>query len=393
VIRFTLLAIVATGWPACAEDALLKDLRSTLLEIRQGPTKSAAPRGGSFRLTVAKHNLRDWVESRLKAFAVRGDEAEFARLLNAELRSAALICGDADGDVACPDWTSSGFLNAVKLSRTHGFIVLQTGVGIECGFDESAYLYSWSDEGWRRTWQTEQNVYEQGKYQPQTIHDVRVSPYSRTNNYVVMTLGSESWCMSNLHNVYYRVFRFGPDPDAKPLVEGALWARIDGDPPIRGSVTVDDALIEATAVGGLEDAYEAVRHYRFDHDDVKRIDPFALSPRDFVYEWLSNEWRAVASWSEAANRRAMLDRHEKLRNRNGNLIYPTMHCPQAPDLWQVGIDFGDAPIGSPPKAPNYFLVRWRPPYEFRMVEVSDRPRSECTEQDRKADEARTLFPQ
>jgi hypothetical protein len=270
----------------------------------------------------------------------------------------------------CPDWTLLGVLNPIELRRTQGFLVLKTGVGIECGFDESAYLYSWSDEGWRRVWQTEQNVYEEKAYQPQTIHKVLVSPYSRTNNYVVLTLGSESWCMSNLHNVYYRVFRLGPDPSARPLVEGAVWAHIAGDPPIHGSVTVDDVLIEATQVGGLEGgAFEAVRHYRFDHDDIKRIDPFALSPRDFVYEWLSNEWRAVVSWSESVSRRTMLDWHEKFGKRNGELIYPTMHCPTTPDLWQVGVEFGDPPpaIGAPPKSPTYFLVRWRPPYDFRMV--------------------------
>ena len=25
----------------------------------------------------------------------------------------------------------------------------------------------------------------------------------------------------------------------------------------------------------------------------------------------------------------------------GELIYPTMHCPTTPDLWQVGVGFGD----------------------------------------------------
>ena len=395
MIRFTLLAFVALGSPGLAQDTQLPGLRAALLGTRQAPGKVDGPRGGSPQLTIAKHQLRDWVEFRLKALSSRGDEAEFARLLNAELRSAGLFCGDdAGGETPCPKWTLLGVLNPMKLFRSPGFLVLQTGVGIECGFDESAYLYSWSDEGWRRVWQTEQNVYEEKLYQPQTIHKVLVSPYSRTNNYVVLTLGSESWCMSDLHNVYYRVFRLGPDPGARPLVEGAVWTHIDGDPPIHGSVTVDDVLIEASQLGGLEGAaFEVIRHYRFDHDNVKRIDPFALCPRDFVYEWLSDEWVQVGSWSESANRRTMLDRHEKLKQRTGQLIYPTMHCPTTPDLWQVGVDFGDQPpIGAPPKAPLYFLVRWRPPYDFRMVELSDRPWPQCTEKDRKADEARTLFP-
>jgi hypothetical protein len=37
-------------------------------------------------------------------------------------------------------------------------------------------------------------------------------------------------------------------------------------------------------------------------------------------------------------------------------------------------------------------VRWQPPYIFRMVQVTDKPTSTCTEVDRAADEHRTLFP-
>jgi hypothetical protein len=40
---------------------------------------------------------------------------------------------------------------------------------------------------------------------------------------------------------------------------------------------------------------------------------------------------------------------------------------------------------------EYFLVRWRPPYHFTMVEVSGHPKPACTEEDREADEPRTLF--
>ena len=65
-------------------------------------------------------------------------------------------------------------------------------------------------------------------------------------------------------------------------------------------------------------------------------------------------------------------------------IHPTMHCPKTPDLWQVGIDFGEHS--------RYFLVRWRPPYNFTMVQMSDHPSPVCTEKDRAADEPRTLFP-
>lgn len=128
---------------------------------------------------------------------------------------------------------------------------------------------------------------------------------------------------------------------------------------------------------------------------MKRVDPLALNPGNFVREWLTHDWRETALWSESANRRSTREWHTKLHRDfvSGEFIYPTMHCPSTPDLWQVGIEFSDpaTPIGAEPKG-TYFLVRWRPPYTFRMVQVSDRTFPTCTEEDPKADESQTLFP-
>ena len=393
---FRLLIILAVCLPGFAADTSLDALSSTLIGMRGKPVGSGGPRGATPQLTITKHQLRDWVESRLIALPERGDEGDLERKLNAELREARLSCGLAVTDQQpCPGWTNLGYLEALKLRRSGVFLILQTGVGIACGFDESAYIYSWSGEGWKRVWQTEQNDYTEKAYNPQTIHSVLLSPYSRTNDYLVLTLGSEPWCSSTLHDVYYRAFRLGPDPEVRPLVEGAEWARIDADPPIHGSVTATDVLVEFSIVGGVDIGYRAVRHYRIGHDEVRRIDPLALSPLNFVYEWLAHEWKEAAFWSEDDNRRSMSDWYNKLHKdrARGEPILPTMHCPTTPDLWQVGIDFSDppTPLDAPPNG-TYFVVRWRPPYQFTMVQVSDRPSPACTEQDRRADEGRTLFP-
>ena len=399
--QLRLLILFALCWPGLAADTAptLDALRLSLIGMRGIAPGSDVPRGATPQLTVAKHLLRDWVESRLPALPQSGDEGALERKLNAELRDAKLFCGEgtADGQ-PCPDGTSVGYLNDLKFRRSGNFLILQTSAGIECGADESAYLYSWSGEGWRRVWQTEQNTYTKDAYNPQTIHSVLISPYNRANDYIVLTLGSESWCSSAWHRVYYRAFRLGPDLEAGPLMDGNEGAYVTGDPPIRGSVTQNDVVVEFT-IGSIDTLVHnraAVRHYQFDADKPKRVDPLALSPRDFVEEWLNNDWIDAAFWSESADRRSMLDWHRKLHKDSvyGNFIYPTMHCPSTPDLWQVGVDFSDppTPLGGEPNG-TYFLVRWRPPYTFTMVQVSNRPSAACTEKDRKTDdELRTLFP-
>jgi hypothetical protein len=216
-------------------DSGLDAVRATLIGMRGKPPDSGGPRGATPALKVAKHQLRDWAESRLKDLALRGDEGELERRLNAELREAKLVCDDSPTDQpTCPAEDLRGFLNPLKFRRSRSFLILQTGVGIECGFDESAYLYSWTDEGWRRVWQNEQNTYTEKEYKPQHIEAVLVSPYNRANDYVLLTLGLQPWCSSNWHDVYYRAFRLGPDASSAPLIEGEEYAYLGVDRPIQG---------------------------------------------------------------------------------------------------------------------------------------------------------------
>jgi hypothetical protein len=386
------LLLLSLCWPAMAETSL-DALRTELLRMRGTPAELGAPRRATAQLTVIKHGLRDWIESRLSTLAERGDEGASARKLNNELRDAGLFCGVGS---TCPDWTRMGFLEEIRLSRSGIFLILQTGIGIDqCGFDESAYLYSWSTEGWKRVWQTEQNIYTEKDYKPQLLHAVLISPYNRSNDYLVLTLGSNPWCTSNWQPLYYRVFRPSPDLESKPLINGDEIAFGPAD--VQGSITSDEVLVEfhIQSIDTSVLVRAAVRHYKIERDQVNRIDPLALSPRDFVDEWLTHDWKEASFWSEDANRRAMLQQHTKLHKDLvfGEFQYPTMHCPQAPDLWQVGVDFTQTPPtkGAEPEA-DYFLVRWRPPYHFTMVNVTDQASSACNEEDRAADEGRTLFP-
>jgi len=277
-MRLGLLVLLAFCRPALADDTQLDALRGSLVGMRKEPSASSGPRGATPQLTIAKHQLRDWVESRLSGLTQRGDEGELARKLNSELRDAKLFCGEGQSQ-ECPDWFLNGFRGDLVLKRQSGFLILQTAIGIECGFDESAYIYSWSSEGWRRVWQTEQTIYAKKDYKPQTLDAVLLSPYSKGNDYLVLTLGHESWCASNWHAVYYRAYRMGPDLSARPLLEGgAAWANVSDDPPIRGSVTANDVLVEFTSSsidGGIL-VRDAVQHYKIDHDTVRRVAPLAL---------------------------------------------------------------------------------------------------------------------
>jgi hypothetical protein len=168
------------------------------------------------------------------------------------------------------------------------------------------------------------------------------------------------------------------------LSEGAYLGM--HDPPIQGSVGPGDVLVEYT-VASMEQSRPEIRHYVVDQDKVARVDPIALGPRDFVEEWILRPWAEIARWTEPGARAKMQRRH-RARHEASQFIHATLRCGQKPDLWQVAIDFGD----TEKQAPEYSLIRWRPPYRFTMVDVSDRSWPGCVEPDPAADEVRTLFP-
>jgi hypothetical protein len=106
-------------------------------------------------------------------------------------------------------------------------------------------------------------------------------------------------------------------------------------------VAADDALVEFTlgSIDGGVHSREAIRHYSITKDAVKRVDPLALSPRDFVEEWIGTDWREGAHWSEDANRRSMLQWHDKLKKVTGELFIQPCTAGPAPicGKWALAI--------------------------------------------------------
>ena len=96
--------------------------------------------GATTELTAAKHQVRDWVESRLAGVKEPADVRLFAETLHTALAGAGLLCNDLNDEC---DWNFLGYVDDVRVSRAGEFLVVVTAMGIWCGYDESAYVYAW----------------------------------------------------------------------------------------------------------------------------------------------------------------------------------------------------------------------------------------------------------
>ncbi len=393
-----LFSLVAALWmttAAFAQDKQLAALHESLVKLR-----AAGPRyetnGASPELTVAKHQLRDWIDKQLAQLDNAVDEKALAERINQEL-SAISVAGEKD------DQNLLGSLGEVRIGGESGLLIVTTGVGIvTCQYDESAYAYKFVNGRWQRVWESEQNDYSPKKYVPQHIVAVHVWQRWKDGHEdgppFVLTLGNEAWCTSSWHPVYYRLWRVDPS-GAKPLIDASEQAWMRMDTYVVGSIAQDprdenspvDVLIEFTerSIDGGVHSREAIRHFLIDGDQVRRVDPVALSPRDFVDEWLTRGWNESAGWSASP----VLQQWRRRLHADfvaGQFSGATMHC-QTPDLWQVTLEPWNAKKNFEPEPDVYFLIRWRPPYRFTMVNVSDKPWPRCNQEDPEADQWRTLF--
>ena len=367
---------------AAAQDNQLAAVRSTLVPLRAHREERRDTRGATSELTTAKHQLRDWIESRLSKFANTGDPDTIADEFNATLRESQMFCEEE-----CLATFFLGYLSDVKVSRERDYLVVQTSLGIYCGYDESAYVYQWTNNRWQRVFETEQNVYTAKGYAPQTIHAVHISLPGKDGERLLLTLGSKPGCASAFQPVYSRVWRLDARHGSpKLLLQTTEVGYMGRFPPVKGRVAPDDLLIELSLGGiGYGLSHQVLRHYEIRGDKVKQVDPTEPTPRDFVEEWLDAPWKQAAERSESA---ALKEWHDKLHRDDGlgDDPDPALHCSNRPELWQVGIERHDQP------QKTYYMVRWRTPYRFSMVAVSNQTDPGCTEKDAKPEGVGTLFP-
>ena len=353
---FYFLVLVAA--PAVAQEPSLDALKTTLLALRPHHDELPDTRDATPQLTVVKHQFRDWIESHLASFSPSGQDRTLLATLHAGLRDAQLFCADE----CVPSYL--GFVDDVQIQREREFLIVQTGVGIRCGYDESAYVYTWSGSAWRRLFSSEQNVYTKDRYQPQTIHGVHISEPDSSGRRLILTLGSRPGCSSAFQPIYWRVYQVA-NGTSKLLLEDSKFVNVSDYEPIRGSVTASGANVSFSLGGtGWGFPWNAVRNYSLQNGQLQQNGATVLTPRDFVEEWL-----------DASAPAGPEDWHRKLHREDGAGDFPDtpLQCGQS-QLWQITTRLTRGP------QKTSFLVEWKQPYQFRMLQMSQENEALCPKQ-------------
>lgn len=412
-------AFAAAAQPSSAAQAhTLEDLKATLVRIRDEAPLPKAPVDAGALVTLAKRQLRTWVEQQLPA--TNGiDVGPLNARLNEQLRASGLeglsSCSNPDGpDGGPPESRRSeacGYVGGVQLQaneagRDGHYLTLTTSFdNAWCGVDGSAYLFQYRGGRWDLVWENEEDA-ESSAYSPAPISRVVVARRFTQEGQpeapppLVLTLSGALGCQGTWGAVRYRLWRVHDGALApSPLLsrQDGFW--IGNDQFIDGQLLPDDLLVEYRNRSVDDGVHNRtfISHFRIGGDDkVQRVAPVALNPRDFVDEWMTQPWQDASVWTGSRFSARIHDEHQRIPNKawdgfvSGSFAGPPLRCRDDPNLWQVGFtpsegkDFSEG-------ATLYFVVQWMAPYRFTMVDVARKPRPQCGVADLMPDATDTLF--
>jgi hypothetical protein len=385
-MRWLLFLVLCTSATAQTTDHLAA-IRELLLPLRQ-PVPQWPKDGGEYGATPAfapiKQHLREWVESKLNGLGPQSDPSPLAQKLNAELAANRFFRTDKSDD-----WSYRGYLGELRFEQKRGFLILHTRVGVLCGYDQSAYAYQYTPTGWDRVWQFELDNY--GKEFKALNFNVEISrAVPKTNSHLFAIAGNPPWCSSCWSGLTAKAWRVAVGLPQKELLafqdEKMFYRCAD----IHLAVEPNDLWLEYTVFSLDTFQRPEVRHYKFEQDRPERVDPLALSPRDFLHVWLLANWSEAGRWTENAHFQKLKEHHEKRDKKKhpSSVDEETTHCLAQPNVYQLGLSYGPE---QKQKQEFYYLIRWRPPYRFTLVDVRSEPVADCLYPDPAADQQRSLF--
>jgi hypothetical protein len=285
-------------------------------------------------------------------------------------RAAAAIEGDLTRLLGVAGPTDAGPRFRVRRWEA-GVIGVVADVPIPCGDDAMLLVFAPKQGRWREALRWRSAPYRRvsdafGSF------DYAISPLDVEGRWYAVAKAVAPWCASTWSSVGYAVLRPGPTETRPYLLyttHDPIWTGRDDD---HGVLWVRPDEFELRFRGASIDSNIQsrtwIRHFAVDGDEVRRIPPIALSPRDFVDEWIVSPWPAVSGWTAADTRSQLEPVHDRLHKIGAFRFLSAHRCAGEPGHYEISL--------SDTYGVSYFVrVVGEGPYELRWV--SQAPSQTC----------------
>jgi hypothetical protein len=354
----------------------LASARQVLLALPLGNESESTQVTEAAKQAIAemKQNLADFVDAYLQCSDSRISAVQVTRDLSSLGHAFEFLPNHVYSNEEFPkDGLNYGFQLGFKARREpHSNLVsVEATFQIQCGSDSVLMLFESADAGWREMlrWQSPPYDLVSGAL---GSFGYAVSPPDARGEWYVLVKSIPPWCSSTWSSIRYAVLRPSSNIHAPSVVyqgkEGIWWGNEDFGR-LRANATDFEIRFHNHSIDVGVHSRLWINHFVIQGDRVRRTQPVAISPRDFVDDWVQEPWTVVGQWTDAEKRAPLQLTHDRLM-KIGFFEYESIRrCSDQPNHYQIGVeDQNDTDH-------YYFSVTGKS--RFTMHDVSSSPNEQC----------------
>lgn len=203
-----------------------------------------------------------------------------------------------------------------KLGYDPGLLVVSTQLWIPCGSsdpDSAIYVFQGRARKWNLVLASDAD-YDGIRGSEESGMQYEISPPDSRGKWFLAIANSPPSCRSAQATLRYKVLRPGRSADEPlTLLDRRVPVIRDFDPPFRLRVEEEWVSLTQGKDRKLDGATGVtIARYEVGGAQVKRIQPLALTPEDFLDEWVQLEWDEASRWSNASHQTELEQWHAKL---------------------------------------------------------------------------------
>jgi hypothetical protein len=206
----------------------------------------------------------------------------------------------------------------MKLGYEPGILIAATQLWIPCGSsdpDSAIYVFQGRAREWQLVLAADADFDPQGTSQESGIQ-FELSPPDANGKWFLALAHAPPSCRLAPANLRYKLLRPGPSPD-KPV---ALLDRHDPivpkfDPPFEIQAEEDWFALTRDKKRKLDGGWGiSIARYEVSGQKVSRIQPLAVTPEDFLDEWVQLNWEDASRWTSDSSQPGLQSWHSKLNS-------------------------------------------------------------------------------
>lgn len=259
-----------------------------------------------------------------------------------------------------------------KPQNTTGMIFVKLSFGIPCGEDNALLAYRYRNQQWHLDliWKSLPYKRISGAYSD-------YFDYLLLGNDNLLIMHTSPDCNLQWESLHFYVVKLGNDKQPQKILFNNTLATHRGVNLVDSKALPDGFKLE-TYVSMLDtdlSSRKGIYQYLIKNDVVKRVQPIAHSPKDFVDEWLIMNEKDAKNFSVTGNAADLLALRANLEGRNGFYGEQVKFCKKE-GLYQLSLTFNGTENNDQNEQYYFYLTPVKKGYLMNSIDIKPKI---CTE--------------